>query len=206
MLFDSNPCFVPFGFAGGIFDPAIKLERFGVRDYEANIGRWICKDPILFKAEESDFYVYCSNNPINSIDPNGQANLALVKAISYGVLGAMTNAFSSWHRGDDVGTSAAIGFVFGFVGGSIDRSHSTNVLLATGLSILGNIVAQQFGNKTNNEMNKVDVVFKAIGSFSVAAYTECFSDDFAGAAMAATVFCGIQQMLIGEMIFNLYKN
>jgi RHS repeat-associated protein len=32
--------FVPFGFAGGLFDPETGLTRFGARDYEATTGRW----------------------------------------------------------------------------------------------------------------------------------------------------------------------
>jgi len=31
---------VPFGFAGGLYDPETGLVRFGVRDYDAEVGRW----------------------------------------------------------------------------------------------------------------------------------------------------------------------
>jgi YD repeat-containing protein len=43
VLSDSNP-----GFAGELHDAQTGLVRFGVRDYDANIGRWLGKDPILF--------------------------------------------------------------------------------------------------------------------------------------------------------------
>jgi RHS repeat-associated protein len=39
----------PFGFAGGLYDADTGLVRFGARDYEAAIGRWTSKDPILFE-------------------------------------------------------------------------------------------------------------------------------------------------------------
>ena len=48
VLYDSNPGFQPFGFAGGLYDTDTGLTRFGARDYDAETGRWTAKDPILF--------------------------------------------------------------------------------------------------------------------------------------------------------------
>lgn len=72
LLQDTNPGFQPFGFAGGLYDPQTKLTRFGARDYDAEIGRWATKDPLLFAGLDSNFYVYAHNDPVNLIDPNGQ--------------------------------------------------------------------------------------------------------------------------------------
>ena len=44
----TNPGFQPFGFAGGLYDHQTGLVRFGARDYDAELGRWTAKDPILF--------------------------------------------------------------------------------------------------------------------------------------------------------------
>jgi RHS repeat-associated protein len=38
---------IPSGFAGGQFDADTNLTRFGARDYEAALGRWVSKDRIL---------------------------------------------------------------------------------------------------------------------------------------------------------------
>ena len=71
-LSDTNPTFeFPFGFAGGLYDADTKLTRFGARDYDASIGRWISKDPILFGGRQANLYVYVQNDPINWIDPSG---------------------------------------------------------------------------------------------------------------------------------------
>jgi YD repeat-containing protein len=38
VILDTFPGFQPFGFAGGLYDQHTKLTRFGVRDYDAEIG------------------------------------------------------------------------------------------------------------------------------------------------------------------------
>ena len=45
---DTNPGLQPFGFAGGLYDKDTGLVRFGARDYDSTIGRWVSKDPIGF--------------------------------------------------------------------------------------------------------------------------------------------------------------
>lgn len=71
VLLDTNPGFQPFGFAGGIYDLHTKLVRFGARDYDAEVGRWLSKDKALFNGGLTSFYVYVNNNPVNWIDPFG---------------------------------------------------------------------------------------------------------------------------------------
>ncbi|MCC6554189.1 MAG: RHS repeat-associated core domain-containing protein, partial [Polyangiaceae bacterium] len=72
VLLDTSPGFQPFGFAGGLYDPETGLVRFGARDYEAEIGRWTAKDPLLFGGGDSNLYVYAGNDPVNNQDPAGE--------------------------------------------------------------------------------------------------------------------------------------
>lgn len=74
---DTNPGFLPFGFAGGIYDQHTKLTRFGARDYDAETGRWTSKDPILFADNETNHYLYSMDDPINRIDSNGLKSFAI---------------------------------------------------------------------------------------------------------------------------------
>jgi RHS repeat-associated protein len=70
VLSDSNPGFQPFGYAGGLYDADTKLVKFGARDYDAETGRWLSKEPLGF-AGSSNFYSYAGNEPINHIDITG---------------------------------------------------------------------------------------------------------------------------------------
>jgi RHS repeat-associated protein len=68
---DTNVGFQPFGFAGGLHDSDTKLVRFGLRDYDAEIGRWTAKDHVLFGGNDLNLYEYVLSDPVNMIDPYG---------------------------------------------------------------------------------------------------------------------------------------
>jgi RHS repeat-associated protein len=63
--------FIPFGFAGGLFDQSTGLVRFGARDYDPSIGRWLSKDPLLFAGGQANLYNYVGNDPVNRRDTTG---------------------------------------------------------------------------------------------------------------------------------------
>jgi RHS repeat-associated protein len=88
VLNDTNPGFQPFGFAGGLYDAATGLVRFGARDYNPQAGRWTSRDPIMFHSRTTNLYVYVSGDPINGLDPFG---LGLPG-------GPPGNPISSWDR------------------------------------------------------------------------------------------------------------
>lgn len=71
VLEDSTSALMPFGFAGGLYDAETGLVRFGARDYDPQIGRWVSKDPIRFEAGQANIYVYVGNDPVNFVDPTG---------------------------------------------------------------------------------------------------------------------------------------
>ena len=72
ILSDSNRSLkVPFGFAGGLYDPDTNLTHFGFREYDAYTGKWTAKDPILFEGGDSNLYGYVLGDPVNLVDPEG---------------------------------------------------------------------------------------------------------------------------------------
>ena len=64
---------VPHRFAGGLYDNATGLYRFGARDYDPQIGRWLAKDPISFAGGDTNLYGYVGQDPINFADPSGRS-------------------------------------------------------------------------------------------------------------------------------------
>jgi RHS repeat-associated protein len=68
---NTSPGFQPFGFAGGLYDDATKLVRFGARDYDAETGRWTAKDPIGFAGGDANLMLYVRGDPMNYLDPLG---------------------------------------------------------------------------------------------------------------------------------------
>jgi RHS repeat-associated protein len=71
VLIDTNPGFQPFGFAGGLYDRDTKLVGFGARDYDAETGRWMAKDPLGFAGGQANLYAYVNSDPLNRVDPSG---------------------------------------------------------------------------------------------------------------------------------------
>ncbi len=73
VLQDTCPGFQPFGFAGGLYDPATGLVRFGARDYDPQTGRFTAADPQLFGGGDTNLYNYALCDPVNLVDPSGLA-------------------------------------------------------------------------------------------------------------------------------------
>ena len=110
---------VPFGFAGGFWDPDTKLVRFGARDYDPETGRWLSKDPALFGGG-LNFYVYANNDPVNFVDPAGNVPVPVI------IIGA--SAFASVFFADNAEAAydAAIAQFVGLgVGHVVGRVAST---------------------------------------------------------------------------------
>ena len=63
-----------FKYNGKEFNPmsGINLYDYGARFYDPAIGRFTTQDPLAEKYGSTSPYVYCANNPINKIDPDGR--------------------------------------------------------------------------------------------------------------------------------------
>jgi len=87
VLGDTTPGFQPFGFAGGIWDEATGLVRFGARDYSPETGRWTAPDPLLFVGSGSNLYAYVENDPLSLTDATGACPWCVAGAAG-GITGA----------------------------------------------------------------------------------------------------------------------
>jgi RHS repeat-associated protein len=69
---DTNPGFQGFGYAGGLWDGATGLVRFGARDYDASMGRWTSRDPQHPGPHGYGAYLYGVADPMSFLDLDGR--------------------------------------------------------------------------------------------------------------------------------------
>jgi uncharacterized protein RhaS with RHS repeats len=55
--------------------------RFGARDYDPQLGRWVSKDPILLDGDGPNLYAYVLNDPVNQIDSSGEGIVDCIDAV-----------------------------------------------------------------------------------------------------------------------------
>jgi RHS repeat-associated protein len=68
---NTAPGWQPFGFAGGLHEPASGLIRFRARAYDPFIGRFLSRDPLGFAGGQVNLYQYALGDPVNNVDPTG---------------------------------------------------------------------------------------------------------------------------------------
>lgn len=73
ILQDTNPGWIPFGFAGGMYEPAVGLLRFGFRDVVPAAGRATSKDPIGHASGNENLFSWSNGDPVNRTDVYGLA-------------------------------------------------------------------------------------------------------------------------------------
>lgn len=63
----------PYKFSGKELDEETGLYYFGARYYDPRASIWLSTDPLMEKYPNVNPYVYCVDNPVNLIDPNGMS-------------------------------------------------------------------------------------------------------------------------------------
>jgi RHS repeat-associated protein len=142
VISDTSPGFQPFGFAGCLYDHEAKLCHFGAREYDASIGRWMQKDPILFGGQQSNLFGYSFNDPINYIDTDGRLPAIVLAPLLVGTTAGLVAAGTSYLAG---GTRQEIKEAFGvaFAGGALagfGLATSLGAVLSTGLGVSASLL------------------------------------------------------------------
>ena len=70
---------VRFTFSAKERDPETGLSYFGSRYYSSDLSVWLSVNPMSDKYPYQSGYVYCGNNPIKVVDPNGEDEWDLEK-------------------------------------------------------------------------------------------------------------------------------
>ena len=61
-----------FTFSAKERDPETGLSYFGSRYYSSDLSIWLSVDPMAHKYPSLSPYVYCADNPVKLVDPNGE--------------------------------------------------------------------------------------------------------------------------------------
>ena len=155
---------------------------FGARQYHPQLHRWMTPDPLSEKYYGISPYAFCSNDPVNFVDVDGEdptlaARMALGAAVGGAISG--TVAIIKGKSFTEVVAATAGGAVdgaIGAMGGKIASkiasklvSNAVNLAAGTGGGTIGNLVEQginiAFGNQ--HELDRTEIaVSTAFGAMT----------------------------------------
>ncbi|MBP9854381.1 MAG: DUF1080 domain-containing protein [Candidatus Omnitrophica bacterium] len=107
----------PYMFTGALYDREIGLYYMRARMYDPTIGRFLQRDPLGY-IDSVNLYTYVVNNPINLIDPMGEAIPLIVWSFLGGAVGG-------------IGFDAGIQVIGNFIGGQALFSNIDGRSMAT---------------------------------------------------------------------------
>ncbi len=136
----------PFRYKGYYYDKETNMYYCNSRYYVPEWCRWLTIDSVEYLEPGSvnglNLFAYCSNNPVNMVDPSGHSFLAAL-LISMGVaalIGGVTSGLHAYKSGErewDLIADIAGGTIFGSAIGATIALGSAAGLAATGASVAG---------------------------------------------------------------------
>ena len=116
-------------------DTETGYSYFGSRYYNSDLSIWLSVDPMAYKYPSLSPYVYCADNPVKLVDPNGEEFIGAVMGVLIGatteiISQTIANGMNNLSEGEnffkgwgskidwvDVGVSAAVGALDGMAPG-----------------------------------------------------------------------------------------
>ena len=86
-----------FTFSAKERDPETGLSYFGSRYYSSDLSVWLSVDPMSDKYPGLSPYVYCADNPVRCVDPNGE-EIGIPPYIKDAIANAITTTAENAHN------------------------------------------------------------------------------------------------------------
>jgi RHS repeat-associated protein len=139
-----------YGYTGREPD-ATGMIYYRARYYDPSIGRFISRDPAGMP-DGVNRYAYVTNDPVNNIDPEGEALLNAAGAIWGGVSGAISGGISGWMTAGknaslrekirNTAIGSVVGGAVGTVSGALLQPHLSSTLAVQAVSgVIGSVAA-----------------------------------------------------------------
>lgn len=121
-----------YKFTGKEDDGVTGLYYYNARFYDPGIGRFVSEDPAK---DGQNWYVYCANNPLRYVDPDGQVPLLAITGAAGALIGGAYEAYMSYQQEGNVNWSrvvkgAVVGGLIG-IGGGAGASYIASSALGT---------------------------------------------------------------------------
>ena len=153
----------PFKYNGKELDTMHGLNTYdyGARQYYSIVGRWDRIDPLCEKYYSVSPYVYCEDDPVNAIDPDGRVGLKVIAKGLYKVGKTVAKkGLSSLSKGTTYAT--AFNDVVEDVKTVFDSKASTGDRFVAGFSLLSEVIspvsykdAKTIGNAANGISRRI---------------------------------------------------
>ena len=163
-------------YAGKEEFPEVEMLDFGARFYDPFTTRWITDDPLAHKYPSMSPYLYCANNPVNRVDPDGLTDWRAVGkgaitmlggigttvggvALATGTGGAATPL--SAYLVIEGGSEVIFGFGILLAGFASDNSEDQSVLIDSIPTGLTNTIAKTVDVLTGDENHTIERIADA---------------------------------------------
>ena len=140
----------PYRYRGYHYDVETKLYYLNSRYYDPEVGRFISPDIIsildetMMEANGLNLYMYCGNNPVMRVDPNGTAWYDIVAWIGLGLVIAAAIVITAGMAGAVIG-GIARGIIYGAAIGTLIGATAGAALGAVGGMIYDGVQGCSFG-------------------------------------------------------------